>query len=60
MLQTLLADRFKLALHHESKEQRAYVLSQIKGGTKCKESASEGEMTMQPTSGGKGLVRHAH
>jgi uncharacterized protein (TIGR03435 family) len=34
MLQTLLADRFKLAFHHENKELKAFVLTVAKGGAK--------------------------
>ena len=34
MLQTLLADRFKLALHRETKEMPVYVLTLAKGGAK--------------------------
>jgi uncharacterized protein (TIGR03435 family) len=39
MLQSLLAERFKLAVHHETKEQAVYVLVAAKGGAKVKESA---------------------
>lgn len=39
MLQSLLAERFKLAIHHESKDQAVYVLVAAKGGPKLKESA---------------------
>jgi uncharacterized protein (TIGR03435 family) len=38
MLQNLLAERFKLSIHRESKELPAYVLSVGKGGPKMKES----------------------
>lgn len=37
MLQNLLADRFKLTLHHESKPLAVYTLSVAKGGPKLKE-----------------------
>jgi uncharacterized protein (TIGR03435 family) len=37
MLQDLLAERFKLALHRETKEQRVYFLVAGKGGPKLKE-----------------------
>lgn len=37
MLQGLLADRFKLALHHESKPMAVYTLSIGKGGAKMQE-----------------------
>ena len=43
MLQSLLADRFKLVLHRQSKEFQVYVLSPGKNGTKLQESTSPGE-----------------
>jgi uncharacterized protein (TIGR03435 family) len=39
MLQNLLAERFKLVLHHASKEFAAYELTVAKGGPKLKETA---------------------
>jgi uncharacterized protein (TIGR03435 family) len=39
MLQALLAQRFGLKLHHESREQAVYALVQAKGGAKLTESA---------------------
>jgi uncharacterized protein (TIGR03435 family) len=52
MLRTLLADRFHLALHHESKEVQGYDLAIGKNGPKLKE-ASEGDSlaAAQPPSG---------
>jgi uncharacterized protein (TIGR03435 family) len=41
MLQNLLAERFKLALHHETKELPMYALVVGKGGPKLKESVEE-------------------
>jgi uncharacterized protein (TIGR03435 family) len=41
MLQTLLAVRFGLTIHHESKEQQVYALVVAPGGPKMKESAPE-------------------
>ncbi len=41
MLQALLADRFKLALHRESRELSGYVLSVAKGGIKFKPAAKD-------------------
>jgi uncharacterized protein (TIGR03435 family) len=41
MLQTLLADRFKLILHRETKEQPIYALVVAKGGPKLREDAQE-------------------
>ena len=42
MLQTLLADRFKLTLHRETREQPIYALVVGKGGPKLRESTDEG------------------
>ncbi len=39
MLQNLLADRFKMQIHRESKEGQVYELSVMKSGIKMKESA---------------------
>ena len=41
MLQNLLAERFHLTLHHESKEFQGYELTIGKGGSKLKESSPE-------------------
>jgi uncharacterized protein (TIGR03435 family) len=41
MLQNLLAERFKLALHHETKELPMYALVLGKGGSKMKESVED-------------------
>ena len=41
MLQNLLADRFKLVLHHSTKESSIYALLVAKGGPKLKESTKE-------------------
>jgi uncharacterized protein (TIGR03435 family) len=38
MLQAILADRFKLKIHHETREQPIYVLEIAKGGSKLKQS----------------------
>jgi uncharacterized protein (TIGR03435 family) len=43
MLQALLADRFKLAVHRETKEMPVYALVVGKGGPKFKESAPDAE-----------------
>jgi uncharacterized protein (TIGR03435 family) len=42
MLQNLLAERFKLTLHHETKELPMYALVVGKGGPKMKESVDDG------------------
>ena len=41
MLQALLAERFKLAIHHDSKERPVYALVVGKSGSKLKESAPD-------------------
>lgn len=41
MLQNLLAERFHLVLHHESKEFSGYELAIAKGGSKLKEASPE-------------------
>jgi uncharacterized protein (TIGR03435 family) len=41
MLQTLLADRFKLQVAHETKDEPAYTLVVAKGGPKFKEAAPD-------------------
>jgi uncharacterized protein (TIGR03435 family) len=43
MLQALLADRFKLAVHKESKEQSVYALVVAKGGHKLKQWTPEAD-----------------
>lgn len=48
MLQTLLAERFQLKLHRDSKTTSLYVLTLAKGGAKFQESVSEGEPSIQP------------
>jgi uncharacterized protein (TIGR03435 family) len=41
MFQSILADRFKLVVHHETRELPVYVLSVAKGGPKLKPSAPD-------------------
>ena len=41
MLQALLADRFKLAIHHDTKERSVYALVVGKGGSKLKEPPAD-------------------
>ncbi len=53
MMQTLLAERFKLTAHRDSKEMPAYVLSIAKGGHKLKESESAGTMELKPNGNGR-------
>jgi uncharacterized protein (TIGR03435 family) len=55
MLQNLLADRFKLVLHHSTKESSIYALLVAKGGPKLKESAkkSTDDAVAAPPPGGQ-------
>jgi uncharacterized protein (TIGR03435 family) len=48
MMQALLAERFKLAVHRQSKETAAWILSVGKGGPKFQESDGEGESSIAP------------
>jgi len=48
MMETLLADRFKVALHRTTKETQAYVVVIGKGGPKLVESKTDGESDVQP------------
>jgi uncharacterized protein (TIGR03435 family) len=43
MMRALLAERFKLTAHQQTKEAQAWVLSVGKGGPKFKESSTEGD-----------------
>ena len=47
MLRTLLAERFKLTLHHQSKELSGYALVVAKNGPKIHESQGEGKSNLQ-------------
>ena len=51
MMQALLAERFKLALHHETKEMSAYALTEAKGGHKLKESQAADGNGVLPVQG---------
>ena len=48
MLKTLLAERFKLTSHRQTKETSAWVLTVGKNGPKFKESNEEGEGSIDP------------
>ena len=48
MLQSLLADRFKLTLHRQNKVFQAYLLTIGKNGPKFQESKSEGPSSIEP------------
>jgi uncharacterized protein (TIGR03435 family) len=53
MLQTLMADRFQLRVHHESTQRPVYALVVDKGGPKLKESAGEAKSTGGVTVSGR-------
>jgi len=53
MLQSLLEDRFKLAMHRASKEERVYALVPAKGGVKIKPLPATGDST---TNGSRGAL----
>ena len=57
MMQTLLADRFKLQIHHVQKDLPAYNLVVNKGGPKLKESAAETKSILRVSSLGRVGVR---
>jgi uncharacterized protein (TIGR03435 family) len=47
MLQTLLAERFQLALHRQTKELQAYALVVGKNGSKLRESTTDGPSSIR-------------
>ncbi len=54
MIQALLADRFKLRTHHESRRLKVYALLQANSGLKMKPSAKAGEEELGGTDGPPG------
>jgi uncharacterized protein (TIGR03435 family) len=54
MLQVLLADRFKLTLHHDTKDHSVYALIVGKGGSKLKESEPDAPAPETPEEPKKG------
>jgi uncharacterized protein (TIGR03435 family) len=54
MLQALLADRFKLVFHRDSKDHSVYALIVAKGGSKLKESAPDAPAPETPEEPKKG------
>jgi uncharacterized protein (TIGR03435 family) len=54
MLQALLADRFKLVMHRDSKDHSVYALIVGKGGAKLKESEPDAPVPETPTEPKKG------
>jgi uncharacterized protein (TIGR03435 family) len=69
MLQALLADRFRLAIHREKKEMQVYVLSVDKSGPTlvkadisekdCFQLATDGQIPCHQFNGGRGRGLHA-
>jgi uncharacterized protein (TIGR03435 family) len=57
MLQTLLAERFKLAVHRETKEQRVYFLVVAKNGPKLKETLAADDQGVQQLRGDRLTVQ---
>ena len=55
MLQSLLAERFKLAIHRENKEQPVYALVVGKNGQKLQPAAADADAPLPNTPGGRGL-----
>lgn len=57
MMQALLADRFKLAAHHEKREQPIYELVVAKGGPKMEVSTDDGKAAAPPAAPADGNGR---
>jgi len=57
MLQKVLAERFKLSIHHDQKVQRVYLLTVAKDGSKLKESTGEIDPATQGCNGRPGRYR---
>jgi bla regulator protein blaR1 len=57
MLQTLLAERFKLQIHHVQKNLPVYSLTVNKGGPKLKESPADSKFSSHMSSRGKFAVQ---
>jgi bla regulator protein BlaR1 len=56
MAQSFLAERFKLAVHHETKEEQVYELVVAKGGPKLKEATDTAKGPQQGLGMGRGKV----
>ncbi len=59
MLQRLLAERFKLEYHRQTKELPVYVLVVAKGGPKFHESKTEGDFSLKPTGRATATIERA-
>jgi uncharacterized protein (TIGR03435 family) len=57
MLQTLLADRFKLSFHHQSKELKAFVFAIAKGGAKVHPAVNPDAKSFRQNSANGTVVR---
>jgi uncharacterized protein (TIGR03435 family) len=57
MLQTLLADRFHLQVHHVSRDFPTYNLVVAKGGPRLKESSNDAQLSTRVSSRGKSGIR---
>lgn len=57
MLQTLLAERFHMAVHRETKQLPAYTLLLAKGGSKLKQASPDSKSGMTDSSGPNGEQR---
>jgi len=55
MLQTLLTDRFKLAVHYESKELPVYTLIPLKNGPRLDEAKADDKLEVTPRNGPAGF-----
>jgi uncharacterized protein (TIGR03435 family) len=58
MLQTLLEERFKLRLRHESKELSAYVLTVARGGAKLEENKDGTDLEARNSGAGRETYRN--
>jgi len=57
MMQNLLAERFKLSFHHQSKELKAFVLTVAKGGAKVHPAAEPDAKPFRQNSANGSIVR---
>jgi uncharacterized protein (TIGR03435 family) len=57
MMQTLLADRFKLSFHHQNKEMKAFVLTVAKGGAKVHPAAGPDAKSFHQNSANGSVVK---
>jgi len=56
MMQSLLAERFHVALHHESREMPVYALTVLKNGHKLKDSSPEAKPILLMESKNRGIA----